>query len=341
MEDLWNDIAPINSMSDERVAYATQKPKALLDRIIRASSNEGDLVADFFCGSGTTLAVAEKLGRRWLGCDLGRFAIHTTRKRLLDIPDCKPFEILNLGKYERKYWQMNGISGRQKDSQKAIFEYLAFIINLYHAEPVIGFSHLHGRKAGRMVHVGATDAPVTLSEIIEALEECSANKLTALDVLGWEWEMGLHDVVGNEARRRGIDLRLLNIPREVMDKRAVEAGDVHFYELAYVETEVRGQGTEVQIALKDVIIPSLELVPLEVRDKVKKWSDYIDYWAVDWDFKEDTFHNQWQSYRTRKHSTLAAESDWHNYPSPGTYKLLVKIVDIFGNDTTKLLEVKV
>jgi hypothetical protein len=96
-----------------------------------------------------------------------------------------------------------------------------------------------------------------------------------------------------------------------MDKRAVEAGDVHFYELAYVETEVRQQGTAVQIALEDFIIPSLELVPLEVRDKVKKWSDYIDYWAVDWDFKEDTFHNQWQSYRTRKHSTLAAESDWH------------------------------
>lgn len=341
VEDVWIDISPVNSMALERNGFPTQKPEALLDRIVKASSNSDDLVADFFCGSGTTLAVAEKLGRRWIGCDLGRFAIHTTRKRLLDIPDCQPFEILNLGKYERKYWQMNGISGRQKDSQKAIFEYLAFIIKLYHAEPVIGFSHLHGRKAGRMVHVGATDAPVTLSEIREALEECSANKLTALDVLGWEWEMGLHDVVGNEAKRRGIDLHLLNIPREVMDKRAVEAGDVHFYELAYVETEVRQQGTAVQIALRDFIIPSLELVPLEVRDKVKKWSDYIDYWAVDWDFKEDTFHNQWQSYRTRKHSTLAAESDWHNYPSPGTYKLLVKIVDIFGNDTTKLLEGKV
>jgi len=340
---VWSDVKQTYAMhlakrKLEETGFATQKPEALLERIITLSSDPGDLVADFFCGSGTTLAVAEKLGRRWLGCDLGRFAIHTTRKRLLDIPDCKPFEILNLGKYERKYWQMNGIKGRQKDSQKAIFEYLAFIVKLYHAEPVIAFSHLHGRKAGRMVHVGATDAPVTLSEIIEALEECSANKLTALDVLGWEWEMGLHDVVGNEARRRGIDLRLLNIPREVMDKRAVEAGDVHFYELAYVETEVRQQGTEVQITLKDFIIPSLELVPLEVRDKVKKWSDYIDYWAVDWDFKEDTFHNQWQSYRTRKHSTLATESDWHNYPSHGTYKLLVKIVDIFGNDTTKLLE---
>ena len=337
----------ISTLWDDTPAYSfqhgfdTEKSEKLLSRILETSTKRGDLVADFFCGSGTTLAVAEKLGRRWLGCDLGRFGIHTTRKRLLDIPDCKPFEILNLGKYERKYWQMNGISGRQKDGQKAIFEYLAFIIKLYHAEPVIGFSHLHGRKAGRMVHVGATDAPVTLSEITEALEECSANKLTALDVLGWEWEMGLHDVVGNEAKRRGIDLRLFNIPREVMDKRAVEAGDVHFYELAYVETEVRQQGTAVQIALRDFIIPSLELVPLEVRDKVKKWSDYVDYWAVDWDFKEDTFHNQWQSYRTRKHSTLAAESDWHNYPSPATYKLLVKIVDIFGNDTTKLLEVKV
>jgi adenine-specific DNA-methyltransferase len=334
---LWDDV-PAYSFQH---GFDTEKSERLLSRILETSSGKNHLVADFFCGSGTTLAVAEKLGRRWLGCDLGRFAIHTTRKRLLDIPDCKPFEILNLGKYERKYWQMNGISGRQKDSQKAIFEYLAFIVKLYHAEPVIGFSHLHGRKAGRMVHVGATDAPVTLSEITGALEECSANKLTALDVLGWEWEMGLHDVVGNEAKRRGIDLRLLNIPREVMDKRAVEAGDVHFYELAYVETEVRQQGTAVQIALKDFIIPSLELVPLEVRDKVKKWSDYIDYWAIDWDFKEDTFHNQWQSYRTRKHPMLTTESEWHNYPSPGTYKLLVKIVDIFGNDTTKLLEVKV
>lgn len=334
LQNIWLDIGIAKG------TYPTQKPEELLERIIRASSNPGDLVADFFCGSGTTLAVAEKLGRRWIGCDLGRFAIHTTRKRLLDIPDCQPFEILNLGKYERKYWQMNGIKGRQKDTQKAIFEYLEFIIKLYHAEPVIGFSHLHGRKAGRMVHVGATDAPVTLSEIIDALEECSANKLTALDILGWEWEMGLHDVVGSEARRRGIDLRLLNIPREVMDRRAVEAGDVHFYELAYVEAEVRQRGTAVQVALKDFIIPSLELVPIEVRDKVKKWSDYIDYWAVDWDFKEDTFHNQWQSYRTRKHSTLATESDWHNYPSPGAYKLLVKVVDIFGNDTTKLLEVK-
>ena len=114
--------------SNERVGYDTQKPESLLERIIKASSNEGDLVADFFCGSGTTMVVAEKLGRRWIGCDLGRYGVHVSRKRMLDIEDCKPFEVLNLGKYERQYWQ--GVTfgeGDKSQSEQSIFEYLAFI----------------------------------------------------------------------------------------------------------------------------------------------------------------------------------------------------------------------
>lgn len=106
LQDLWTDIPPINSQALERVGYPTQKPEALLERIIRASSKEGDVVGDFFCGSGTTLAVAEKHGRRWVGCDLGRFSVHTARKRLLNIPDCRPFDIKNLGAYERQRWQV-------------------------------------------------------------------------------------------------------------------------------------------------------------------------------------------------------------------------------------------
>jgi len=102
-QSIWDDIA--NSSRAEFLGYATQKPEALLSRIIQASSRKGDLVADFFCGFGTTLAVAEKLGRRWIGCDLGRWAIHVTRKRLQGIENCKPFEVLNLGRYERQYWQ--------------------------------------------------------------------------------------------------------------------------------------------------------------------------------------------------------------------------------------------
>jgi len=102
---VWTDISPVNSQAAERVNYDTQKPEALLERIIKASSNEGDLVLDCFVGSGTTAVVAEKLGRRWIGCDLGRFAIHTTRKRLLSVPRVKPFAVQNLGKYERQVWQ--------------------------------------------------------------------------------------------------------------------------------------------------------------------------------------------------------------------------------------------
>lgn len=339
--DVWDDIPDMmHAPIAERLDFPTQKPEALLERIIEASSNKGDLVADFFCGSGTTLAVAEKLNRRWIGCDLSRFAIQVTRKRLLDIPDCRPFEVLNLGKYERQYWQMNIINGQQKDERRAISEYIEFIVKLYQAQPIQGFAHLHGKKAGRVVHVGAVDAPVTFEEVKAALEECRANGFKALDVLGWEWEMGLNELVRNEAANIGVDLRLLVIPREVMDKRAVEAGDVHFYELAHLDLEVKQQGRAVTVALKNFIIPNPELIPPDVRDKIKQWSDYIDFWAIDWDYRDDTFRNQWQSFRTRKHPELETVSK-HQYQEPGTYKILVKVIDIFGNDTTKLLEVTV
>jgi len=161
VSSLWTDIGRVGNTSDERLDYATQKPEALLERIIRTSSNEGGLVADFFCGSGTTLAVAEKLGRRWIGCDLGRWGIHVTRKRLLGIENCKPFEVLNLGKYERQYWQ--GVTfGETKDkplTEQALYEYLAFILKLYGAQPVAGMAHLHGKKGKAMVHIGAVERP--------------------------------------------------------------------------------------------------------------------------------------------------------------------------------------
>ncbi len=106
LQDVWTDVNPVNSQALESTEYATQKPEALIERILNASSNEGDLVLDCFCGSGTTAAVAEKLNRRWIACDLGRFAIHTTRKRLLGISNVKPFVVQNLGKYERQQWQV-------------------------------------------------------------------------------------------------------------------------------------------------------------------------------------------------------------------------------------------
>jgi len=346
----WFDIKGYDYSQD----FKTQKSEALLKRIILASSNPGDIVADFFCGSGTTLAVAEKLGRRWIGCDLSRYAIHITRKRLLNIEHSKdlmaeeekkeygkkamPFEILNLGKYERQLWQVKTFTG--KDEKQALFEYLAFILKLYGAEPVSGFTHIHGRKGKAMVYVGAVDAPVTIQEIVDAMNDCKSQGQKELHILGWEWEMGLNDAIRDIAKKENIDLKLRIIPKDVLDPEAVRKGDVQFFELAHFKVDIRCENNQVYVELKDFVIPHTDLIPNDVKDLIKKWTDWIDYWAVDFDFKNDTFNNGWVSYRTKKDRTLNLKAT-HTYNKPGRYKIFIKIIDIFGIDTSQIYEVEV
>ncbi len=356
--DVWDDIADAMHMAaEEKTGYATQKPEALLRRIIKASSNEGDLVADFFCGSGTTGAVAERLGRRWIMSDLGRFAIHTSRKRLMEVQrklkeESKgyyPFEILNLGKYERQHWQTAVVNGGKKTSEgKKIAYYVKFILELYHGETIGGFTHLHGKKDNDFVHIGAVDAPVTMNEIKEAVEECRKNSINRLDVLGWEWEMGVNEEAIKLAKSKGVRLKLLQIPREVMDKRAAEDDDVRFFELDYVEVDVEKKGVVVSVRLKNFAIPSEEFIPSELREKIQNWSDYVDYWSVDWDYErlrsldgEPVFQNDWQTFRTKKNPKLELQTPAHAYAEKGKYLILVKIIDIFGNDTSKVIEIKI
>ncbi len=348
--DVWN-IPALNPMEIERLDFFTQKPEALLKRIILASSNPGDLVADFFCGSGTTLAVAEKLGRRWIGCDLSRYAIHLTRKRLLEIENSKdlenegqkyekkarPFEILNLGKYERQLWQVKTFSG--KDEKQALFEYLAFILKLYGAEPISGFQTLHGKKGNALVYVGVVDAPVTIQECIDAIKDCKKAGLKELHILGWEWEMGLNDAIQDIAKTEGIKLKLRIIPMDVLDSEAVSKGDIQFFELAHFKVDIKTNNRKVEVELKDFVIPHTDLIPDDVKDKIKKWSDWIDYWAVDFDFKNDTFNNGWTSYRTKKDKKLNFKAE-HSYEKTGQYKIFVKIIDIFGIDTSQIFEVE-
>ncbi len=335
--DVWDDIYPVNSQPKERLGYETQKPEALLERIIKSSSDEGSIVLDCFAGSGTTAAVAEKCNRRWVAVDIGRFAVHTTRKRLLEIPQCRPFAVANLGRYERQVWQ-------RATTGEAMQAYLDFVVELYGAVPVDGFQHVHGTLGKRAVHVGAVDAPVALAEIKESLDEAAAVGHPALDVLGWEWEMGLHELVQDEARSRAVDLRLLRIPREVMDPRAVEAGDVVFHELAYLELATETTGRTVRVTLRDFALPNPDLLPKAVREQITGWSDYVDYWAVDFTHGADghtaEFRNQWQSYRTRADRRLELTATY-DYAEAGEHTILVKVVDIFGNDTTSAVPVTV
>lgn len=191
------------------------------------------------------------------------------------------------------------------------------------------------------MHVGATDAPVTLDEAEQVMDELADNGLTSCDLLGWEWEMGLHDTIGEIARRRGLDLRPRQIPREIIERAVTAAGAVRFFELAHVQLEVRRSGKRARVALSDFQIPSEDLIPPKVREKIKHWSDLIDYWSVDYAYQDDVFHNMWQTYRTKARPDLDLESEWHEYDEVGAHQVVIKVVDIFGNDTTKLAEVRV
>ncbi|WP_041795235.1 DNA methyltransferase [Pararhodospirillum photometricum] len=255
---VWTDIHPVNSQASEDTRYDTQKPETLLERVIKASSNEGDLVADFFCGSGTTAAVAEKLGRKWIATDLGKFAIHTTRKRLIGVQrelkqaekPFRAFEVLNLGRYERHAYL--NVGGRLTVEQKA--EALArkeadfheLILKAYKATGFGGTEgapaqdgFFHGARNGRLVVIGPINLPVGRLFVEEVITECRKRGATRADILAFEFEMGLFPAVLEEARGKGIDLAPKYIPAEVFDKRAVERGQVVFHDISFVQAEPR------------------------------------------------------------------------------------------------------
>ncbi len=340
-QDLWIDVAAVQPQSFERTGYATQKPETLLERIIKLGTSEGDLVMDFFSGSGTTAVVAEKLGRRWIAADLSRFAIHTTRKRLLSIPNVRPFVVQNLGKYERQAWQVSEFG------EGAELRYRRFILDLYKAQPLSGYVWLHGIRGGTFIHVGSVDAPVTVGDVRQIVLEhrraigtgADAPTTSRIDLLGWDFAFELNEVAKQQAALANVDFHFVRIPREVLEKRAVEQGDIAFYELAALAVDVRHKDRTVTLELTDFVIP-LDDVPDDVQRAVTHWTQWIDYWAVDWDNNDDTFHNQWQTYRTRKDPSLQ-KSAAHSYDEAGCYTIVVKVIDILGNDTTKTLTVEV
>jgi site-specific DNA-methyltransferase (adenine-specific)/adenine-specific DNA-methyltransferase len=262
-------VAVLNAAADERLSYPTQKPESLLERIISSSSNEGDLVADFFCGSGTTAAVAEKLGRKWIATDLGKFGIHTTRKRLIQVQrklkedgkSFRAFEVLNLGRYERQaYLNVGGrLSGRQKAEALAQKEneFRELILRAYKAQPLEGDAFFHGKQAGRLVVVGPINLPVGRLFVEEVITECRKRGASRADILAFEFEMGLFPAVLDEARQKGIDLSPKQIPPEVFDKRAVEKGQVRFHDISFIEATPR-------YAKKDKLSLQIELTDFSV-----------------------------------------------------------------------------
>jgi site-specific DNA-methyltransferase (adenine-specific)/adenine-specific DNA-methyltransferase len=325
--DVWK-IDMVGRTSGERVDYPTQKPEALLDRIIKASTNESDLVADFFCGSGTTPAVAEKLGRKWIATDLGKFAIHTTRKRMIGVQrqlkaegkDYRAFEILNLGKYERQHYIDTNPDLREEQRQQQLEArervFLDLILRAYRAEPTDGFASFHGKRAGRLVAIGPVNMPVSRLFVEELILECRKKHITKVDILGFEFEMGLFPNVLDEARAKGIDIAPKYIPRDVFDKRAVDRNQVVFHDVAFIEVRPHTKDNGVAVELTDfsvfysqdsiahaeaslknkssrIIVENGQIIKVS-KDKdgivtrehlTETWVDWIDYWSVDFDFE--------------------------------------------------------
>lgn len=350
---IWTDINPIHAQdTKERLDYITQKPEALLERIIKASSNESDLVADFFCGSGTTLAVAEKLGRKWIGSDLGRFSIHTSRKRMIELQrklydENKPyraFDVYNLGRYERQWWQKERLKGADEEHRRVVLEFYKAEVLQNSSSPLI-----HGRKGSALCHVDSIDGLFTRDElkaVAKAAKEAGAKELHCL---AWEFEMDLRLVCLEIEHADNIKIKLIPIPREIMEKNRTSPPP--FLEVAVLEVEpvyktIDGKKV-VDIKLKKFVpslaeVPSKELEALKER-AIKSGFDFIDFWAVDFDYQDgQPFEHHWQAYRTRKDRSLPTISDfgYNKYPKKGKYTACVKVVDIFGCDTSITVEVE-
>lgn len=213
----------------------------------------------------------------------------------------------------------------------------------YRAEPVTGFKMLHGKKARASVHVGNVDSPITMREIRETLKEAKEANIREVHFLGWDFEMGLHDLTKEIEEDYGVKPRLISIPKEALEVKDAAKEQIRFFDLNYLELAHEIKGKKLTVTLKDFIIANPEYLPDDVREKIRKATDYIDYWAVDWDYPangRDTFHKGYQSFRTRKNPKLETRAV-HRYNQSSSYKILVKVVDIFGNDTTKLLELTI
>lgn len=440
-EDWWTIQPIMPSEKKEKVGYPTQKPIELIQRIIDSSCPPGGIVLDAFVGSGTTLAVAEGLRvgrnpekspgtdkylyvgetRKWIGCDLGKFAIHTTRKRMIEVQrqlkaegqDYRAFEILNLGKYERQHYIGVNPNLREVEQQRQLEEkeaaFLDLILRAYRAEKTEGFNTFHGKKAGRMVVVGPINLPVTRLFVEEVILECRQKRISRVDILGFEFEMGLFPNVLDEARAKGIDIAPKYIPADVFDKRAVEKNQVVFHDVAYIEVKPHFKKNAVAVELTDFSVfysqDSIANAESTLKNKASKivvergqivkvskdangivsrevltrhWTDWIDYWAVDFNFESKReivrvqrdqyetvhlpgfeqpqqqelpeyeevwtgdfiFENEWQSFRTRQDRSLDLKSVFHEC-TPGRRKIAVKVVDIFGNDTMTIVDVNV
>lgn len=358
--DVWY-IATINGMAKERLNYATQKPEALLERIIKASSNEGDFVCDFFGGSGTTAAVAEKLGRRWITCDIGKPASLVMRKRFID-QEVNPFLYQSIGDYQKEAFHNNKKLRRVGDLSQVV-------LGLFGALPFSpeqvsdrNFGYVKGTRNLVMV-----DSPnrlttaTTVRRAVEAKASLLGGDWDKVIVLGWNFAFDISQAI---EKYKNSNVEVLVIPPDLLDKlskkgfkKLIADKTVRFSSLQYlvvnpVEVTVNGNGEdELDISLNNYVLLSPDNIPLDDKDKEKLQQvmeqdplSLIEYWSIDPDYDGDTFRSTWQDYRENVDNDSdplhCVYSTRIAMPHKDERKVCVKAVDVFGFESQVILDVK-
>lgn len=358
--DVWY-IATINGMAKERLNYATQKPEALLERIIKASSNEGDLVCDFFGGSGTTAAVAERLGRRWITCDIGKPAALVMRKRFID-QEVNPFLYQSIGDYQKEAFHNNKKLRRVGDLSQVV-------LGLFGALPFSpeqvsdrNFGYVKGTRNLVMV-----DSPnrlttaATVRRAVEAKASLLGGDWDKVIVLGWNFAFDISQAI---EKYKNSNVEVLVIPPDLLDKlskkgfkKLIADKTFRFSSLQYlvvnpVEVTVNGNGEdELDISLSNYVLLSPDNIPLDDKDKEKLQQvmeqdplSLIEYWSIDPDYDGDTFRSTWQDYRENVDNDSdplhCVYSTRIAMPHKDERKVCVKAVDVFGFESQVILDVK-
>ena len=361
VDDVWDDCPAVFRLLNEKTGYSTQKPASLLERIIKASSNEGDLVCDFFGGSGTTAAVAEKLGRRWITCDIGKPASLVMRKRFID-QEVNPFLYQSIGDYQKEAFHNNKKLRRVGDLSQVV-------LGLFGALPFSpeqvsdrNFGYVKGTRNLVMV-----DSPnrlttaATVRRAVEAKASLLGGDWDKVIVLGWNFAFDISQAI---EKYKNSNVEVLVIPPDLLDKlskkgfkKLIADKTVRFSSLQYlvvnpVEVTVNGNGEdELDISLSNYVLLSPDNIPLDDKDKenLQKVMEQdplslIEYWCIDPDYDGDTFRSTWQDYRENVDNDSdplhCVYSTRLHMPHKAERKVCVKAVDVFGFESQVILDVK-
>lgn len=357
---LW-EVASLSNNPVESVGYATQKPEALLERIIKASSNEGDLVCDFFGGSGTTAAVAEKLGRRWITCDIGKPASLVMRKRFID-QEVNPFLYQSIGDYQKEAFHNNKKLRRVGDLSQVVLDLFGALPFSPEQVSDRNFGYVKGTRNLVMV-----DSPnrlttaATVRRAVEAKASLLGGDWDKVIVLGWNFAFDISQAI---EKYKNSNVEVLVIPPDLLDKlskkgfkKLIADKTVRFSSLQYlmvnpVEVTVTGNGEdELDISLNNYVLLSPDNIPLDDKDKEKLQQvmeqdplSLIEYWSIDPDYDGDTFRSTWQDYRENVDNDSdplhCVYSTRIAMPHKDERRVCVKAVDVFGFESQVILDVK-